>query len=204
MLHNPERTLAATPPAEQAERLARACAVLEEATAAGLCRSWGIASWDPRPLITSVTAMADSGVPPRPAVLMLRAGLLVAAEVMDAAAELATRLAVTPPGRWGMSPFGGDRAGEVWDAVNVAQFLGAGQAFTPRQAAFRIAYELPTCARVAVGTNTPAHLGELVAASTLRVDTDVIARYRQLLGERSRRPEADGAARPIAVSSPVS
>jgi hypothetical protein len=134
---------------------------------------------------------------------MLRAGLLAPAEVLDAADELAALLDVAPSGRWGMSPFGGGRAGAVWDAVNVAQFLEPGQTFTPRQAAFRLAYELPACARVAVGTNSSVHLGELVAASRLLVNPDVIARYRQLLHERSyRRAEAGGAAPPAAVSPP--
>jgi hypothetical protein len=65
--------------------------------------------------------------------------------------------------------------------------------------------ELPTCAGVAVGTNSPAHLRELVAASRLRVDTDMIDRYRRLLRERSRRTmRAGGAARPAAVNSPAS
>lgn len=47
-LHNPERTLAGLPTSEGRCQLAAVCNALAETVAAGLCRVWGIALWDPR------------------------------------------------------------------------------------------------------------------------------------------------------------
>jgi len=47
--------------------------------------------------------------------------------------------------------------------VDLHTFLAADQECSTRQAAFRLAYELPCVARVAVGTSNPAHLRELVS-----------------------------------------
>jgi aryl-alcohol dehydrogenase-like predicted oxidoreductase len=50
------------------------------------------------------------------------------------------------------------------------------------QAAYRLAFELPTVQRVAVGTRKVGHLHELVDAVKLRVADGTINRYRELIG----------------------
>lgn len=50
-LHSPERTLAGVPVTEGRCQLAAACEALAETVATGLCGAWGIASWDPRPIM---------------------------------------------------------------------------------------------------------------------------------------------------------
>jgi pyridoxine 4-dehydrogenase len=56
LLHNPERTLASLRPGAGSDCLAAACAALHEASAAALCGSWGISSWDPQSLLPSQPA----------------------------------------------------------------------------------------------------------------------------------------------------
>ncbi|MGH3972075.1 MAG: hypothetical protein ACRDS9_01925 [Pseudonocardiaceae bacterium] len=90
-------------------------------------------------------------------------------------------LAVALDRRWGMSPFGGSTTDEAWRAVNLSAFLLTDQPVSTPQAAFRLAYELPAVTQVAVSTNNPAHLRELVAATELVVNDEAIYRYRQLI-----------------------
>ena len=90
-------------------------------------------------------------------------------------------LGATPDQRWGMSPFRGSTSDGAWHAANLCAFLRPEQRCSTPQAAFRLAYELPPVSRVAVGTNNPAHLRELVAATELVVNDDAIGRYRQLI-----------------------
>lgn len=187
-LHSPERTLVTLPPERARDSLTAACAILAEATAAGLCGSWGIASWDSRPLLSTLRHDQDSPRHPRlaPDVLMVRAGLSVDSDMLDASKDLAALLSVAPNARWGMSPFGGSAHDEVWSTTNIRAFLRPGQECSNLQAAFRIAYDLPRVSQIAVGTRSATHLRELAAATRLCVDTDTITRYRQLIrAERS-------------------
>jgi hypothetical protein len=93
-----------------------------------LCGAWGIASWDPRPVANAI----NSDLPP--AVLLLRAGLSVAAPTLTAAEKLCRTLDIPPEGRWGISPVGGSTTDPAWDAVSLA--------------AFRLEFELPQVTRV--------------------------------------------------------
>lgn len=178
-LHNPERTLVTLPPEHGSDQLAVACAVLAEATRSGLCRSWGIASWNPIPLLSPLRH--NQGVMPSPAVLMVRAGLSLNADTLDASEQLLALLGVDSNGKWGMSPFGGDTNDPAWTTTNMAAFLQPEQKWSNWQAAFRLAYDLPQVTRLAVGTSNPAHLHELVEATRLRVRNTTITRYRQLI-----------------------
>lgn len=180
LLHNPERSLVALSPEEGRDCLAAACSVLGETSAAGLCGSWGIASWDPRPLLAVVTSPRATAIPV-PDVLMTRAGLLVGAGVLDACDAIAAWCGLDTSARWGMSPFAGRSTDPVWSAVNLHTFLEPGQKYSIPQAAFRISYELPPVGRMVVGTTSVEHLRELVAARWLRIDKIRIARYRELL-----------------------
>ena len=63
-LHSPERTLAGSPTSEGRCQLAAACNALAETVAAGLCRAWGIASWDPRSVVKVIDEDA-LGIQPR-------------------------------------------------------------------------------------------------------------------------------------------
>jgi pyridoxine 4-dehydrogenase len=80
-----------------------------------------------------------------------------------------------------MSPFGGSAADPAWSAVDLRAFLAADTDCSTPQVAFRLAYELPRVARVAVGTSNPAHLRELAAAVALSVSDTAISRYRALI-----------------------
>ncbi|MDF3290155.1 aldo/keto reductase [Streptomyces silvisoli] len=175
-LHNPEHSLIE---AARDDLLEAACSTLADACAQGLCDRWGISSWDPRRLVVP----AQRGLP-RPDVLMARAGLLVSADILDAAERLAERL--RPTELWGMSPFGGSTAAAVWDGFDSRIFLREPRTSTPIQAAFRAAYRLPSVGAVAVGTDNPDHLGELTDALNLEVDDNMIHQYRELLRTRSQ------------------
>ena len=176
-LHNPEQTLRELPAEQARDRLDMASVALVEAVAAGWCGAWGIASWDLR----SVAAAIRPDLPPT--VLLLRAGLTVAAPILSAADELCRRLDIPPEGRWGMSPFGGSTTDPAWQAIAQAGFLSDEHQATTAQVAFRLAYELPSVTRVAVGTTNRNHLDELVAATELDVSEAAVARYRQLLSQ---------------------
>ncbi len=176
LLHNPERTLADLPPEQGRDSWAAACTALNDMAAAGWCRSWGVACWDPRPVLTVLDR-----APPGPALVMVRAGLLVRAEILDASERLATWLGLAAHVRWGMSPCGGQATHPIWDEVDARQFLQGSQDCSRISAAFRVAYELPQVSRVAVSTSSAEHLAELVAATALDADDNQIARYRSLL-----------------------
>jgi pyridoxine 4-dehydrogenase len=108
LLHNPEVSLMGLDPVEAFERLQAACALLEEMPAAGLCGQWGWSTWNSGPILAALGAA--HGPFPAPAVVMVRAGLLVDPDGLDDAERLFTLLGVPAEGRWGMSPFGAMRA----------------------------------------------------------------------------------------------
>ncbi len=184
LLHSPERSLRDDDPQAAGSRLRAACDVLQEAVVAGLCAAWGIASWDSGPLGRALDANRGQAARPRPDVLMVRAGLAVAADGLAASERAAALLAVPPGGRWGMSPFAGDAGHPAWQRISAEIFLRPGQPAAPLPAAFRLAFELPHVTAVAVGSADPRHLRELVAAVDLDVDTEQVARYRRLLAIR--------------------
>ncbi|MET7936890.1 aldo/keto reductase [Streptomyces sp. NPDC005322] len=78
-LHNPEHTLEGVTSRSRAE-LGRACAALDVAAEKGLCGAWGVATWDPSPLVDLIDEVL-----PQPSALMVRAGLLVGTGTLDAA-----------------------------------------------------------------------------------------------------------------------
>jgi hypothetical protein len=164
--------------AEGRDVLQAACLVLAEAAAFGLCDRWGIASWEPNGLLASLGPKPDQ---PAPDILMVRSGLSLDEVALDAADRLAALLGVVPANRWGMSPFAGSTTDPAWHTTNLSPFLEPGQPHTPLQAAFRLAYELPSVTHLAVGTDNPGHLRELVAATRLRVAAGTVDRYRQLI-----------------------
>ncbi len=161
--------------------MAHACAALEEATARGLCGAWGVASWDPSPL----SGLVAPGTP-RPSVLMVRAGLLVGVRTLVASDALAAAWGLHDSMLWGMSPFGGSTNAPVWDRVDPRIFLRDGDGASRVQAVFRASYHVPRVRAVAVGTDEPAHLGELVNALACEVDECAIREYRKLLSSRQR------------------
>lgn len=183
LLHNPERTLATLSSAEATERLWAAGAVLQQAVDSGLVGSWGISTWHAAHLTRVLVEMPASECL-RPHILMVRAGLLVGAGELDAGEQLARQLDVNET--WGMSPFGGDVDTAIWDKVDARMFMESSVACSPRQAAFRVAAELPRVDQVVVGTNRADHLAELITASTLRPDLAQVAAYRDLLGSRAK------------------
>ncbi|MFD4023831.1 aldo/keto reductase [Streptomyces sp. NPDC058576] len=173
-LHNPEHSLAQAAERSAPNLLGDACSVLVDATARGLCGSWGISSWDPRPL-----AELQSREYPRPDVLMLRAGLLVGAEVLRAGDTLASRMGAAEV--WGMSPFAGDTRDPVWEKFDPRLFLRAPEQASWAQAAFRVAFHLPEAAKMAVSSNNAEHLSELVESLAHEVDSTAVTEYRRLL-----------------------
>jgi aryl-alcohol dehydrogenase-like predicted oxidoreductase len=188
-LHNPERSLRAVEPARAADRLAAAGRVLADAVTADLCRAWGVSSWDPHPVLAAVTAAGAAGAAgagglARPRYLLHRAGVLVPARTLDACDDLARTLGVTTDRRWGMSPFGGSTADPMWRTMPLRPLMATGEEWSTAAAAFRLAYVLPPVGRVAVGTNRPEHLSELVRALDLSVDHRNVDRFRDLLAQR--------------------
>ncbi|MFJ9188293.1 MULTISPECIES: aldo/keto reductase [Streptomyces] len=178
-LHNPEHSLADGSRTQRQDRLEAACSVLVDATAAGLCGSWGISSWDPRPL----TELARHPLP-RPAVLMVRAGLFVGAEILNASETLVSRW--QPSALWGMSPFGGSTTEPIWKRFDPRIFMGTGQDCSPGQAAFRAAFHLPEVDAVAAGTSKTEHLEELINSLAREVNVAAITQYRQLLARNDQ------------------
>ncbi|WP_328789263.1 MULTISPECIES: aldo/keto reductase [unclassified Streptomyces] len=178
LLHNPERSLAGMSPADGHALLGSACTALVDAARHGLCRTWGLSSWDTRPLGTA--GVEDL---PSPDVLMVRAGFLVGIDLLDTTAVL--RNAWQAGETWGMSPFGGGN-GTVWEDFDPRPFLRPPHDGLSRvQAAFRTAFHLPSAAAVAVGTDNPGHLAQLVQALGADVDTTAVSQYlRALHGHR--------------------
>ncbi|MFJ3724683.1 aldo/keto reductase [Streptomyces sp. NPDC090045] len=178
LLHNPERSLTGLSPADGHALLGSACIALVDAAREGLCRTWGVSSWDTRPL-----GMVGVDDLPSPDVLMVRAGFLVGIDLLDTTAVLRS---VWQAGEtWGMSPFGGSN-GKVWEDFDPRPFLRPPHDGLSRvQAAFRTAFHLPSAAAVAVGTDNPGHLAQLVTALGADVDTTAVSQYlRALHGHR--------------------
>ncbi|WP_133741574.1 aldo/keto reductase [Actinorugispora endophytica] len=181
-LHNPEHTLTHLEPEQASDVLAAANAELEAAVASGLCASWGIASWNPRPLLPAIKGPRDA---PAPQVFMARAGLIVSSRTLDAIEAAAALWDLSPDQRWGMSPFAGHSTDRVWDQVNARAFLPDESSCSNLAAAFRASYELPKVSRVAIGTNHLGHLRELLQAAQLPASEAAIASYRTLLATSS-------------------
>jgi aryl-alcohol dehydrogenase-like predicted oxidoreductase len=176
-LHNPEHSLARHPDRAK-EELAAACSALQAAREKGLCAAWGVSTWNPTP----ITTLIDSTTP-RSQVLMVRAGLTVSAAALDAAQALTARW--QPNTVWGMSPFGGDTDDPVWKAFDPRVFLRDRAAHISRlQAAFRVAYALPPVDTIAISTDNPDHLRDLLNALAHEVDDEAVHRYRALLREQ--------------------
>lgn len=168
LLHNPE----SSPPG-----FLVGCEALAALQESGLCAKWGISTWDPRAL----ARLPYAG--PRPDVLMVRAGLMVPWEVLDAAE--AVTMAVRPRERWGMAPFGHDTGDSVWGAVDASIFLAPGQNATTIEAALAVAYSLPTVSRMAVGTTNSDHLRQLQHTRLLDADLAMVVKYRTMLRRRA-------------------
>ncbi|MFE5673807.1 aldo/keto reductase [Streptomyces erythrochromogenes] len=178
LLHSPERSLTGLSPADGHALLGSACTALVDAAREGLCRTWGVSSWDTRPL-----GMVGVDDLPSPDVLMVRAGFLVGIDLLDTAAVL--RSVWRAGETWGMSPFGGGN-GKVWEDFDPRPFLRPPHDGLSRvQAAFRTAFHLPSAASVAAGTDNPGHLAQLVQALGAEVDTTAVSQYlRALHGHR--------------------
>lgn len=179
-LHNPEHSLREAAPHGRGV-LAQACAALDAASVEGLCAAWGVASWNPTPLLNLIDPTT-----PKPSVLMVRSGLLVGTGALDAAESLIKAWDLGDRTVWGMSPFGGSAGAPVWRRIDPRLFLRDGARFSRVQAAFRTAYHLPRVDYVAVGTDDRDHLGELVDVLACEVEERAIEEYRRLLHDRSR------------------
>ncbi|MFD8980339.1 aldo/keto reductase [Streptomyces sp. NPDC059564] len=178
LLHNPEQSLTGLSPADGHALLGDACTALADAARDGLCSAWGVASWDPRPL-----GMVRVHGLPSPDVLMVRAGFLVGIDLLDATTVL--RTAWRAGETWGMSPFGGGHR-KVWEEFDPRPFLRPPHDDLSRvQAAFRAAFHLPSASAMAVGTDNPGHLAQLVQALGAEVDVAAVSQYlRTLHGHR--------------------
>ena len=179
-LHNPEHSLREADSHGQ-EVLSEACAALDDATSKGLCAAWGIASWDPSSLVGLIGPTV-----PRPATLMVRAGLLVGIRTLDAADALIEAWDLDPSEVRGMSPFGGSTSDSVWAKIDPRVFLGDSRQLSRVQAAFIAAFHLPRVGTVAVGTDEPAHLDDLVGALVGEVEERAVQEYRSFLRDRLR------------------
>lgn len=179
-LHNPEHSLGAGA-VRSHEVLSDACAALDRAASRGMCGAWGVATWDP----TALPSLIDASVP-RPSTLMVRAGLLVGIGTLDTSEALMEAWGLGLSAMWGMSPFGGSTGAPVWARVDPCVFLRDGGGYSHAQAAFRVAYGLPNVSTMAVGTDEPAHLEELVGALTAEPDEQMVDEYLTLLRDRER------------------
>ena len=168
LLHNPERA---------PTWFTNACHTMTRLRDEGLCRAWGVSTWDPAPLLGRI-------VPEPPDVLMVRAGLMVPARVLDAAEQLIDE--VKPVELRGMAPLGGHGSGSAWTLVDsAALFLHPGQTATQVQAAVAAAFQLPAVEAIAVGTGNPAHLRELAKAPRLDLNLRAVKQYRTLIRARA-------------------
>lgn len=177
-LHNPEQSLKALHPAQAHDYFADACEEMERAVDAGLCGAWGVASWNPAPLRNVLEADFDC---PKPSTLMVRAGLSLTTEQLDAGEGLGWELNLDADQLWGMSPFGGSTREPAWTTTDLSSFLLPERDHTPVQAAFRLAFELPHCTRLAVGSGNKQHLSELCAATQLELNLVAVDKYRELI-----------------------
>jgi hypothetical protein len=133
---------------------------------------------------------------------MVRSGLLVGQDDLDASLTLVRHYGLDTDACWGMSPFGGLERNVAAEAFPVERLIvPAGPPASTRQAVFRLSYELPRVSRVAVGTNNPDHLAELVDAVSLTVDHDAVSRYQRLLLSRRQRQPSNSRARTSASRS---
>ncbi|GAA3025776.1 hypothetical protein [Streptomyces glomeratus] len=89
-----------------------------------------------------------------------------------------------------MSPFGGSTSASVWDRLDPRRFLQDSGRLSRVQAAFRAAYRLRRVGSIAVGTDEPTRLGELVGALAGQVEERTVQEYRKLLRDRSRNQSA--------------
>lgn len=165
LLHNPEHDPA---------QLTAACEELAACRWDGLCRAWGISTWNPLPLLGAATDLSA-----QPDVLMVRAGLAVRGAILDSAERLTAELGAGD--RWGMAPFAGNPNDPVWAGVDATVFLEPGKPASPVQAGLAAAFALPAVSRIAVGTSSPQHLDELAAALRYAAHTPVVDDYRKLL-----------------------
>ena len=185
-LHNPEQSLQDTKPETARDVFSQACAAMEAAEAKGLCGAWGVSTWHPSPLHDAI----DSAIP-KPAVLMIRCGLLVGVHTLATAELLAERWSDPMTQKWGMSPFGGNANDRLWSKFDARVFLRDASAhLSQAQAAFRTAYHLPQVSSIAVGTDDPAHLRELVDALPCEVDEQAVLQYRDHLHKKASRQPA--------------
>lgn len=168
LLHNPESSV---------DRFADACAALLDIREAGLCKNWGLSTWDPRRLLDTEWEV------PRPDVAMVRAGLAVPVGILDAVDELVDRARFTE--LWGMAPFAGNADDSIWQTVDTSMFLVPGQQCSTLQAGVAAAFAIPEVTRLAVGTSHVEHLAEAVGGSQLEVNTETVTVYRALLRERA-------------------
>jgi aryl-alcohol dehydrogenase-like predicted oxidoreductase len=178
LLHNPERS---------APRFTRACEELIRLRDAGLCRSWGISTWNP-------AALLGREVPGPPDVVVVRCGLAVPARFLAASEQLI--MGLQPREVRGMSPFAGNTSDPIWNKVEPARFLTpASRAKEPNrvQSAYAVAFAVPQVSAIAVGTQDAEHLGQLCDATELHADPDTVARYRVLLAERHTLPQMEPA-----------
>jgi aryl-alcohol dehydrogenase-like predicted oxidoreductase len=168
LLHNPERS---------PTWFTNACHTMVQLRDEGLCRAWGISTWDPTSLLGRI-------VPAPPDVLMVRAGLMVPARVLDAAEHLAEQ--IRPVELRGMAPLGGHGDNPIWNELDAAAlFLPPGQQATRILAAFAAAFAIPEVQAVAAGTGNKVHLAELAAAVRLDVNPEAIEQYRTLIRQRA-------------------
>lgn len=177
LLHNPEHVLRQLPGQHSRQRWwAGTAASMAELVERGACRAWGVASWDPRPLVPVLTNTA--GQTRRPEVVMIRAGLLVPAEVRTALDTLLDQL--PSAARWGMSPFAGNP--RLLDDIPLHVLLASQQhqAASRWQIAVAAAWQLPAVSRLAVGARA-GHLDELVTAADLLLDRQRLTAFRRQL-----------------------
>lgn len=167
LLHNPERT---------PTWFTQACRAMARMRDEGLCRAWGLSTWDPAPLLGRTA-------PEPPDVLMVRAGLMVPARVLDAAEQLAEQ--IKPAELRGMAPLGGHGDDPAWTDVDTALFLQPGQRASRVQSTVATAFHLPAVTALAVGTGSPVHLAELAEATRLDVNPDTVEQYRTLIRARA-------------------
>lgn len=177
LVHNPEHVLGQLPESSARQRWwAQLAATMAALTEQGVCRRWGVSSWDPRPLAPVLAS--STGQAPPPQVLMVRAGLLVPAAVRMAGDALMR--AAPASTRWGMAPFAGQA--HLLNDIDLAALLGQ-----PRPAASRLqiaaaaAWQLPAVSRLAVGASSREHLAELAAARHLSLDNHALEQCRNRL-----------------------
>ncbi len=178
-IHNPEASLGHGTPEQDRDALLAAFDAMENARRSGLCRSWGISTWNPRYILRALEAGDRIDFPGE---LLVRSGLLVKERQLEEIERLVTALDVAGTGRlWGMSPFGGRPPSATFQGVDLAEFVVGGAHFSNPQIAFCLAFRLPSVSRVVVGTDNATHLEGLLAASSLQINESALLRYRTLL-----------------------